>query len=125
MQDYNHIGIIGRLTGDPELESFDTNGKTSKRLRFSVAVNRFKDQDVDYMNVVIWNNVAEALSFLRKGMRVCVDGRLDIDRKKVTVNGQEEQRVYPVIRASNVQCLEKKESPSNSVKEESKEAVVA
>ena len=106
MKDYNHIGIIGRLTKDPVLTEVGEN--KTKILKFTVAVNRYKEDSADYISVAVWDKGAEALTFLRKGMRVCVDGRMEIDQVKDQINGEDRYRSFPVIRANNVQCLEKK-----------------
>jgi single stranded DNA-binding protein len=106
MKDYNHIGIIGRLTKDPVLT--EVGESKTKVLKFTVAVNRYKEDSADFIPVSVWDKGAEALTFLRKGMRVCVDGRLEIDQLKEQINGEDRYRTFPSIRANNVQCLEKK-----------------
>jgi len=107
MKDHNHISVIGRLTKDPVLTEVGEN--KTKVLKFTVAVNRYKKDSVDYISVAVWDKGAEALAFLRKGMRVCAEGRMEIDQVKTVVNGEDQYKTFPVIRTSNIQCLEKKE----------------
>ena len=78
----NRVNISGNLTRDPEIRS--TAGGMAV-LGFGVAVNdRRKNQQTgqweDYPNFVdctMFGNRAEALSrILRKGMKVCIEGKL-------------------------------------------------
>jgi len=109
MKGHNYIAIIGNITNDTNVDEYTREGQPNNRLRFSVAVNGYKEGDVDFFNVIGWGKLADALSFLRKGMRVFVEGRMKLDRVKSTVNGVEETKVYPTIVATNIMCLEKKE----------------
>ena len=80
---YNKAFIIGNLTRDPELR-YTSSGIPIAR--FAVAVNRvFKkdesgsNQDVDFINVVAWRRLAEICGeFLKKGMPVAIEGRLQV-----------------------------------------------
>tara|TARA_B100000586_G_scaffold262304_1_gene230398 strand:- start:220 stop:609 length:390 start_codon:yes stop_codon:yes gene_type:complete len=109
MKGHNYIAIIGNITNDTNVDEYTRDGQANNRLRFSVAVNGYKEGDVDFFNVTGWGKLADALSFLRKGMRVFVEGRMKLDRVKSTVNGVEETKVYPSIVATNIMCLDKKE----------------
>nr|DAM12766.1 MAG TPA: Single strand binding protein [Caudoviricetes sp.] len=76
----NRVQIIGNLGKDPEIK-VTNGGKTVAKL--SVAVNRkYTDpqgeekQFTDWINVVAWGNLAEAVgNELKKGDRVFVEGR--------------------------------------------------
>ena len=78
----NRVTIIGNLGGDPELR-FTNNGIPFAR--FSVAVNstvggRDSEQreHTEWFRVVTWRQLAEiANEYLRKGARVCIEGRLE------------------------------------------------
>jgi single-strand DNA-binding protein len=78
---YNKIILIGRLTADPELR-FTPGGVPVSR--FTLAVNRnFSnnkgERDTDFIDVVVWRNLAETCSnYLKKGYMAAVDGRLQI-----------------------------------------------
>lgn len=78
---YNKIILIGRLTADPELR-FTPGGVPVSR--FTLAVNRSfsnkqGDRETDFIDVVVWRNLAETCSnYLKKGYMAAVDGRLQI-----------------------------------------------
>lgn len=67
----------GNLTRDPEIRS--TNGKAVGK--FSIAVNGFKEGDVEYINCEVWDKTAE---FVRdnvvKGDQVDVTSRVKTER---------------------------------------------
>lgn len=77
----NDMRILGNLTKDPTIRQTN-NGKAVAS--FSVAMNRDyvtpqgeKKQFTDYVNVVVWGNLAIAVQQnLMKGRRVYVEGRL-------------------------------------------------
>jgi single-strand DNA-binding protein len=76
----NSVQLIGRLGKDPEVKEFDK----SKKATFTIATNdSYKNQkgekvdDVQWHNIVIWGQLAEVASkYLKKGMEVCVEGKL-------------------------------------------------
>jgi single-strand DNA-binding protein len=77
----NKVILIGNLTKDPEVKSFDGDRKAC---RFSVATNRtWKDKDgekkeeVEFHNVTAWGKLAEICGdYLHKGKKVYIEGRL-------------------------------------------------
>ncbi len=77
---YNHIGLMGRLTADPELR-YTTNGVAVAT--FTLASDRGRKRDdgskaTDFINVVAWRARAEfAAQYLTKGRLVVVEGRLE------------------------------------------------
>lgn len=79
--DVNKATIVGRLTRDPESRVTPSGVNVTS---FSVATNFvYKNQSgekveqVEYHNVVTWRKLAEiAAQYLRKGMRVLIEGRL-------------------------------------------------
>jgi single-strand DNA-binding protein len=81
MYSLNRVQLIGNLTRDPELRQ-TTNGQNVAS--FGVATNRVwndasgqKQEQVEYHNVVVWGKLAEiAGSYLKKGRKVFVEGRL-------------------------------------------------
>jgi single-strand DNA-binding protein len=103
--------IIGNLGADPEMR-FTPNGTAVTNFR--VAVNRRRrDQEgqqadeTDWYRVVCFGRLAEfGDQYLRKGLRVYVDGRLQMNRF-VGQDGQE--RMSPEIIASDVIILSPRE----------------
>jgi len=75
---FNKIILIGRLTRDPELRYTPSGVAVTK---FSIAVDRpfSKEKEVDYIDTVTWQKLAEICSSqLSKGRLVAVEGRLQI-----------------------------------------------
>lgn len=80
--DTNHVVLIGRLTKDAELLTFE-NGKL---LKFSIANNRrvkesgeWKDRP-NFFNCTMWSKSDKFAVMLTKGKQVCIDGELKQDR---------------------------------------------
>ncbi len=77
----NTVQLIGRLGKDPEVKEFNK----SKKASFSIATTDvYKNQkgekveDTQWHNIVIWGQLAGvAEKYLKKGMEVCVEGRLE------------------------------------------------
>ena len=96
----NKIQIIGNLGRDPEMRY--TPGGTPVT-NFSVAVGRRRrgqdDQmaeETDWFRVVCWDKLAEiADQYLKKGMRVYVEGRVQI--RKYTGNDGTERTSVDVV----------------------------
>lgn len=74
----NQVGLFGRLTRDPELR-YTQNGKAV--VNFSLAVNRYSDNEADFFDCVAFDKQAENIAnSCRKGHRLLVWGRLQQDR---------------------------------------------
>ena len=83
----NRCVFIGRLTRDPELKSVPTSGASVTS--FTIAVERdvknkkTGQRDVDFIDVVAWNSLAEFVAqYFQKGRQVYVEGRLQIRQWK-------------------------------------------
>ncbi|MGL5918671.1 MAG: single-stranded DNA-binding protein, partial [Cetobacterium sp.] len=89
----NLVVLIGRLTRDPELK-FGQSGKAYSR--FSLAVDRpFAKGEADFINCVAFGKTAELIGeYLRKGKKVAVNGKLQMN--KYEVNG-EKRTSYDVV----------------------------
>lgn len=79
----NKVIVSGNLTRDAELRYTQTGKAVSN---FSVAINDgYKDKEtgewlsrVSYIECVLWDKRAEALdAYLKKGLKVCVSGKLN------------------------------------------------
>jgi single-strand DNA-binding protein len=96
--DLNSVVLIGRLTRDAELK-FTNAGKGVAS--FSLAVNGYKKDEVHFVNCQKWN--AEKLaSFLKKGKRVSIAGRLEQQRWEK--NGQSQSRM--IVTVESLQFLD-------------------
>ena len=104
---YNKVFLIGRLTRDPE-QRYTPSGIAVSR--FTIAINRsFKGKDgeseADFIRIVAWRKLAEICGeYLKKGMLVHIDGRLQID----TYEKDGEQVTSSEVVADNMQMLERK-----------------
>ena len=105
MTDFNHVGIIGRLTRDAELVNV---GQTVKA-DLSIAVNRSRKQadgswtdETSFFDFTLWGRTAEGLKpYLTKGKQVAVEGHLKQDRWEK--DGQKFSKVSIVV--ENIQLL--------------------
>ncbi|MCF2624691.1 single-stranded DNA-binding protein [Fusobacterium perfoetens] len=99
----NLVILTGRLTRDPELK-FGQSGKAYSR--FSLAVDRpFQKGEADFINCVAFGKTAELIGeYLRKGRKVGVQGRIQMNRYEV--NG-EKRTSYDVL-VDTVEFLESK-----------------
>lgn len=73
----NRVGLIGRLTKDPELRQ--ASGSAS--CRFTLAVDRRRSSqgqpETDFISCVCFGKTAENISrYLHKGSKVGIDGRI-------------------------------------------------
>ena len=76
----NSVQVLGNLTRDPQIRATKTGRAVAS---FSIAVNRSyttpqgeKKELTDFINVVAWGTLAEAVgNQLKKGTRVFVEGR--------------------------------------------------
>lgn len=74
----NNITLLGRLTKDPIIE----NSNSTDYTRFSIAVDRDKQDEVDFVNCVAFGKLATALvNNCKKGRQLLVNGRLQITQK--------------------------------------------
>ncbi|MGL5123567.1 MAG: single-stranded DNA-binding protein [Fusobacteriaceae bacterium] len=89
----NLVVLIGRLTRDPELK-FGQSGKAYSK--FALAVdNPFKKGEADFINCVAFGKTAELIGeYLRKGKKVAVNGKLQMNRYEI--NG-EKRTSYDVL----------------------------
>lgn len=105
----NLVVLIGRLTRDPELK-FGQSGKAYSR--FSIAVdNPMKKGEADFINCVAFGKTAELIGeYMRKGSKIGVNGRLQMNRYEV--NG-EKKTSYDVL-VEQIEFLDSKNSQNSS-----------
>nr|WP_307774773.1 single-stranded DNA-binding protein [uncultured Cetobacterium sp.] len=105
----NLVVLIGRLTRDPELK-FGQSGKAYSR--FSLAVDRpFSKGEADFINCVAFGKTAELIGeYLRKGRKVAVNGRLQMNRYEA--NG-EKRTTYDVL-VESMEFIDPNRSDSSS-----------
>ena len=113
MASLNRVLLIGNLTRDPELRNTPQSIAVTD---ISLAINRFstnsegeKKEEVVYVDVTLWNRLAEiAGQYLKKGKPVFIEGRLRLDTWDDKQTGQKRSRLRVI--AENMQLLATKET---------------
>ena len=97
----NSVTLVGRLTADPQLR-YTQNGKAVAN--FVLAVNRVKRDETDFINIVSWDKLAEAVgNYAKKGQLVGVLGSIQTRNYE----GSDGKRVYVTeVLAREVKFLE-------------------
>ena len=121
----NQIILVGRLTGDPEIEEYE-NGK--KRTIINIAVQRhFKNidnkYDTDFFRCVLWNGMASnTKNYCQRGDIVGVKGRV---QNRSYVDSENNTRYITEIIAEKISFVshaQRKEN-DNDKKEEYENAI--
>lgn len=113
---YNHVGIMGRLTADPELRQTASGISVTS---FSLACQRGRkgqggESITDFFTVVAWRGTAElAVKYLSKGRLVVVEGKLQ-SRTWVADDGTNRHVVEIVASAIHFADSKKSETPGSS-----------
>ena len=103
----NSVCIIGNLTKDVDLQYLESG---MAKAQFTVAVNRVwrdkegkKQESVDFIPIVVWSTQAENCnSYLHKGSKVGVEGRLDVHQYE---DGEGNRKSFTSIQAHRVEFL--------------------
>lgn len=106
MKGYQRIEIMGNVGSDPEFK----HGGNTPLLKFSVAVNGFRDDDPpEWFNVVIWDKQAEAFEkYISKGDPIFIAGE---QRSRDYEDNDGNKRRWVELNARDVRLLGgKKES---------------
>lgn len=102
----NQVAIVGRLGRDPELRATQSGTSVAK---CSIAVDRVGPagaKETDWFDVVAFNKTAESLAtFMKKGGRIGISGRLQQEKWTDQQTGQKRSRV--VIMAQQIDFLER------------------
>ena len=112
----NSVNLTGRITRDLELRKI-TNGVSC--LEFSIAINRRKKDEADFINIVAWQHSADFLSrYASKGTMIEVSGRLSTSNY-TKENGEKVYKTFVV--AESVAIISKpKEAHTILYSEDSK-----
>lgn len=109
MASLNKVILIGRITKDPELRR--SSGDVPY-VRTTVACDRIgKDEQADFIGVMIWRQSAEYLSkYGQKGNLISVEGSI----RTGSYTDKDGKKVYTTdVYADHVQILEKKSTGTN------------
>lgn len=103
MTDINRIVLTGNLGQEPEFKYFESG---SMMTTFSIGVKRYdskKKEDItDWYNVKTFSKLGE---YLKKGIKVAVDGVLQTDTWEK--DGEKKKAIY--VMADSIQILTPKE----------------
>lgn len=71
----NKVVLVGRLTKDPELRY--AAGSDTAVCKFTLAVNRMKKDEADFINCVAFNKTAELIAqYFVKGRQIAIAGHI-------------------------------------------------
>ena len=100
----NSITLVGRLTADPEVRVAKNKEKTTVA-NFTLAVYRDKET-TDFIYCVAFRETAELVEkYFSKGLRVAVNGSLNID---VVDNKDNSRSYYTKVIVRNVEICQSK-----------------
>jgi single-strand DNA-binding protein len=113
MANLNRVLLIGNLTRDPDIR-YTPKGVAVADI--SMAINRFstngegeKKEEVTYVDVTLWDRLAEITGeYLKKGKAVFIEGRLRLDTWDDKQTGQKRSRLRVV--ADGMQLLAAKDN---------------
>ena len=111
----NKVSLLGRLVKDPE-QKITSTGKAYTKVTLAVdrpyKVKDEERQSVDFVPVVIWGKVGEAVfRYCKKGQRLYADGRLQV-RSFETKTG--ERRWVTEVVANRVEFIERRNENSET-----------
>lgn len=107
----NRVVLVGRLTKDAEIRTFDDKEKGV--VNFTLAVKRDRpntnnEWEVDFLPVVYWNKNIQALQkYLIKGLQLCVTGQIRVRSYEAPDKGK---RYITEIMADEIKFLDKVKS---------------
>lgn len=75
----NTINLIGRLTAEPTISKINSNGIERKVAKYTLAVERDKKDEVDYILCSVIDKGADWIEKnIKKGVRIGIEGSLRI-----------------------------------------------
>lgn len=100
--DINVVVLVGRLTREADMRSKDDKAIA----KFSLAVNRMKKDEADFINCTAFGKTAEIVEkYTRKGSRVAVRGKIQTG----SYTNKEGQKVYTTdVIVDDLQLLDPK-----------------
>jgi single-strand DNA-binding protein len=119
MADLNKVQLIGRLTRDPEIRTFQNGGKVAN-FGFAVTGKRVKNNDTGkwegepcFLDCKAFNkggygkNADLVEKYLAKGKQCYLEGRLQLERWDDRTTGEKKQKI--VIEVDNILFLDRKD----------------
>lgn len=98
----NQVNLIGRFTKDPELRF--TPGQGKPVTTFTIAVDRRKKDEADFIRIVAWGKTAESVAnYMKKGRLIGITGSI----RTGSYEGKDGTKRYTTdVVASHVQFLD-------------------
>lgn len=110
MADQANISLTGRLTRNPET----TETKKSAVVKFALAVNGFKKEDVSFFDCEAWGKVGEIVQeHCQKGKQIAIGGTIRIDRWQ---DKDGNNRSKPIVNVRDITLLGSKEDSAQAPK---------
>lgn len=117
----NKVILIGNTTKDVEL---NTTNSGKNYARFTLAVKRIGSEETDFINILVWNKLAENChKFLKKGSKCAVIGKIQINSyeandgtKKYTIDIVADEVEFLSAKQSNDLTPTDEETPFDSKK---------
>ena len=110
MADIATITMTGRLTRDPET----TETQKSSVVKFAMAVNGFKKEDVSFFDCEAWGKVGEIVQqYCQKGKQIAIGGTIRIDRWQ---DKDGNNRSKPIVNVRDMTLLGSKEDSAQAPK---------
>jgi len=110
----NSVNLIGRVTNDIEQKAA---GATTVA-KFTLAINRIKKEEADFINCTAWGKTAELLEkYVKKGDRLAVSGQIRVEGYE-----KEGKKIwYTSVNVSQIEFLQDKKTSNSDKTEEAKE----
>lgn len=106
----NNVVLKGRLTKDVELR-YTQGAEPKAYCMFSVAVNRMKQGECDFINCKAWGKTAEFLGkYFAKGQEIVLQGRIEVS----TTDTDGVKKSFTNVVAEKVEFCGSKGESSNS-----------
>lgn len=117
MANLNKVMLIGRLTRDPEIKTFNNGGKVAN-VGFAVNNRKKNQQTGQWEDVPVWidlkafnretgRKLADQIESVRKGQQIYVDGHLVLEEWTGKEDGKKMSKM--VVYVDDFQYLEKRE----------------
>ncbi len=110
MNNINHISLVGRVGGEPEILTFESGSVLAK---VSLAVDRnSKDEEPNWFEIKFWGNIAKvAADYVHKGNLIGVEGEIQLEEWESKTG---DYRYKLVINANRLELLGSKTSSKPS-----------
>ena len=131
MANLNKVTLIGRLTRDPEVKTFNNGGKVAN-IGFAVNNRRKNQQSGQWEDVPVWVDLKAfnretgrkladlAEEYLRKGQQVYIEGHLVLEEWTGRDDGKKQSKM--VVYVDDLQFLEKREDGGGRVAQSTQQA---